>query len=248
MDVGWCSIVSSRSSGRLQLSTRAKGAPSRVGKGATWVDLGHYHNRGRVLECLAKLLGSEAVFVRVRRNRYDIAKSFEALAPTPCMRAEGNRHPGSSECPHSREEIPLVDLPLSSQPAQDDSADKIWERDFSTFQKYLWEADEVEHRWHGLKTNFVGPTYLEITWSNSAELQEGVNAVRQHLGCQPIQAIQNTRKHIKHVGQTRNCAREIREDLAYRAMMQFTKRRKTFSLPIMRSMSIVHIAWKRAKN
>jgi hypothetical protein len=37
---------------------------------------GHFHNTGRTLECLAKLLGERSVFVHIRRNRYSIARSF----------------------------------------------------------------------------------------------------------------------------------------------------------------------------
>ena len=37
---------------------------------------GHFHNTGRTLECLAKQLGELSVFVHIRRNRYNIARSF----------------------------------------------------------------------------------------------------------------------------------------------------------------------------
>ena len=48
--------------------------------------MGHFHNRGRVIECLAKYFGDEAVFIHIRRNRYDIARSFidRRSIQTPC--------------------------------------------------------------------------------------------------------------------------------------------------------------------
>ena len=42
----------------------------------TYGDLGHFHNRGRTLECLAAAWNERLALVRIYRNRYQIAQSF----------------------------------------------------------------------------------------------------------------------------------------------------------------------------
>jgi hypothetical protein len=139
----------------------------------THMDLGHFHNRGPVLECMAKLL-DKATFVLLRRNRHDIAISFSKHCLTPCLNAEPKmRHPVISCCPHSEERNVPVSLAVE---------DEVWTQ-LSSFQKFLWMADEMEHWFYKLQQAFSSPNYLEISWSSSKELSTGLADVRVSLGC-----------------------------------------------------------------
>ena len=95
----------------------------------TFIDMGHFHNRGRVIECLADHFREQAAFVRVRRDRYSIANSFAKRNQTPCILANKLlRHPGGSVCPRSGEDAGLVNLPVPS--------DLIWDA-MTPFQRFL---------------------------------------------------------------------------------------------------------------
>ena len=50
-----------------------------------YINLGDFHNRGRMLACLAEHLREKVTFVRVRRNRYDSVRSFVQQFKTPCI-------------------------------------------------------------------------------------------------------------------------------------------------------------------
>ena len=193
---------------------------------------GHFHNRGRTLECLAKHLRDRVVFVHVRRNRYSIARSFEdsmsrltskypEMKITPCISrnvigGQDLGHPHVSICPRSTENAGPVDLPVGN--------DSIWDS-FSTFQQFLWYADEMEHRWYTLQKIFndenVAPKFIEVSWSNKEELQNGVNRVREQLGCSSAEKLVNQHPHVEHKSGTLNCSRFVWEDLQYRKKMMF---------------------------
>jgi len=192
-------------------------------KYAMYIDIGHWHNRGRAIECLAKSLSDQATFIHIRRNRYSIASSFTHLKETPCMIDNGGmKHPGVAVCPRSGERAGPVNLPLD---------DSIWDS-FTPFQRFLWYADEMEHRWYTLKqmfdnnngSSYNSPTFYEIEWRNGVEFEEGAQYLRRKLGCleQDTIVVDNKRKHVKHVTQSLNCSSMIEQDLQYQQLMNYT--------------------------
>jgi hypothetical protein len=118
----------------------------------TYIDMCHFHNRSRILECLAKYFGESAAFVHIRRNRYDIARSYVGKKhdqiKMPCIidhkiyksrRKKGPKgrddvHPGLASCPRSGE---------NAEPANLTVTDDIWDNSFVPFQRFLWYADEM---------------------------------------------------------------------------------------------------------
>eukprot|EP00804_Cyclotella_cryptica_P007042 CCRYP_019908-RA/>CCRYP_019908-RA protein AED:0.03 eAED:0.03 QI:70/1/1/1/1/1/2/55/539 len=325
--------------------------------GIAYIDLGHFHNGGRTLECLAKELGERSVFIHIRRNRYSIARSFtptrndslseneysdqmrlnrlkeihnrgkrdtlpkhiqdkyrvdddqspagnyfhhlrrkrshddkkfyqrrnedddyvideeamkrrlrphhrsyrtkhsrlrgqslddemendstlekQRLPKTPCLaqnivNGKNVSHPGVAICPRSTEGRGPVNLPISS--------DEVWDS-LSPFQQFLWYADEMEHRWNTLQKMFYTnhtissdvrrhvpgghgiPTFIEVTWDSEGELHDGVNWVREQLGCSPAMYVINSHPHVHHRKYTLNCSQFIWEDLEYRKKMNFS--------------------------
>jgi hypothetical protein len=111
-----------------------------------------------------------------------------------------------------------VDLPIEN--------DDVWDS-LSSFQQFLWYADEMEHRWHTLQQMFAGnhennvPNFIEVTWNNRQELQEGVDWVRNQLGCSPVVKLDHQHPHVKHDSKTLNCSHFLWEDLEYRKVMKF---------------------------
>jgi len=190
---------------------------------ATYVDMGHFHNRGRILECLADQLKEQVMFVRIRRNRYAIAKSFANISITPCVTSLHNDqltplshkkrvHPSIAVCPRSDEGTGPVNLPVS---------DEVWD-DMTPFQRFLWYADEMEHRWHSLKSKYNnGQTYREITWTKPNELEGGISRiVTSDLGCTGVE-VHNKKQHLHHVDKSVNCSDLIHQDIEYRGMMGY---------------------------
>ena len=119
----------------------------------------------------------------------------------------GMKHPGVAVCPRSGERAGPVNLPIT---------DQIWDS-FTSFQRFLWYADEMEHRWYTLKQMFNNnngssnsPTFYEIEWRNGEELEEASSYLRRNLGCLVEDTIvENKRKHVKHVTQSLNCSSMI---------------------------------------
>ena len=199
----------------------------------TYIDMGHFYNRARILEQLADILGAEAHFVHVRRNRYHIARSFASMYNTSCTNRDVPRsskeivaaHPAVSICPLEKtEQTGPVNLPFPEH---------AWNHRLTPFQRFLWYADEMEHRWHTLQRDYVRPTYHEVTWSTREELLEGLRQVRRSWGCSSIDyehlmsSDNPDRIHIekkKHVedgsegARLYNCSEFIRQDLEYRAL------------------------------
>ena len=179
----------------------------------TYLDMGHAHNRFRTLECIADRLGEQVTFVKVRRNRYAIANSFASRFITPCLTSPQSKwpnrkitehkklHPKLTICPRSDELIGVMNLPVP---------DEIWDR-MTPFQRFLWYADEMEHRWHTLisRHNSSGTSYHEINWSHSKELEEKTVALGIKFGCKSI-TVKNRKQHVKHADKIWNCSDFIR--------------------------------------
>ena len=178
----------------------------------TYIDMGHFHNRFRTLECLADRLGQDVAFVRIRRNRYSIAISFAHEFTTPCLYSKDMRDksPDLTVCPRSGEGNGEVNLPVT---------DDVWDS-MTPFQKFLWYADEMEHRWHTLASHTSAQMY-EITWSDPYQLQGGVYTVLTQLGCSDFKPLPHRKKHKKHIESGTNCSTLIRQDMSYRRMMNY---------------------------
>jgi hypothetical protein len=138
----------------------------------TFIDMGHWHNRGRVIECLADHFREQAAFVRIRRDRYSIANSFARQVQTPCMHGE-LRHSKVSICPRSGKDDRPVNLPVPS--------DHIWDA-MTRFQNFLWYADKMEHRWYTLTTSEYGID-IDSTSNSSSSITTSSKQESQERGC-----------------------------------------------------------------
>jgi len=191
-------------------------------RNTTYIDMGHFHNRLGTIECLADYFREDAAFVRIRRNRYDIARSFSHDFQTPCTKKKkGLKHPALAICPRSNENAGSVNLPVS---------DKIWDA-LTPFQRFLWYADEMEYRWHTMKAMYqdgrhesrsdhASPMFFEITWSSSEQLTKEIDKLRSTLGCCPVE-IKKTQQHVQHPNHTKICALDIQQDFEYRRLMNY---------------------------
>jgi hypothetical protein len=162
---------------------------------------------------MAKLL-DKATFVLLRRNSHDIAISFFKAHSTPSLNAEPKmKHPMISCCPHSEEGNGPVSLAVE---------DEVWTQ-LSSFQKFLWMADEMEHRFYKLQQAFSSsPNCLEISWSSSKESSTGLANVRASLGCSRQFEMQNKKNLVKHKAGRRSCTKQVLEDLAHRQLVNCT--------------------------
>jgi hypothetical protein len=135
----------------------------------------------------------------------------------------------------------MVDLPVPN--------DTIWDS-MSSFQRFLWYADEMEHRWYTLtaaykidgstgavinnarssnirsisnnnNNDITSPTFLQATWSNKTELKTELDHVRQSLGCEPLDSVANVHRHVDHQERTLNCTSFIQQDFEYRRLMEY---------------------------
>jgi len=194
----------------------------RGGKLHTWIDLGHFHNRGNVLECIAELLGARVAFVGIRRNRHAIARSFVGSGyTTPCfskgMDGDAGRYnaPEVSYCPMDGEIVKNgpVALPVD---------DVAW-LGLNEYQKFLWMADEIEMRFHKLQKKYAACRYYEITWNDGSELMSAFNQTAQQLGCGGIEEgdMIHRKAHIEHGDKLQNCSESILMDIRYRNSMQY---------------------------
>jgi hypothetical protein len=121
-------------------------------------------------------------------------------------------------------------------------ADDIWDNFFVPFQRFLWYADEMEHRWHTLKlivydevsyttkdTETQGgrrqgwgrPRFYDVTWSHGAELLKEVDELRKQLGCTPQATVEHLHSHVEHKQRNLNCSKQILQDLEYRKLMNY---------------------------
>lgn len=173
-------------------------------------------------------------------------KEAKSLLPqTPCLaldvvNGQNVSHPSVSICPRSTERRGQVDLSISN--------DDIWDS-LTPFQQFLWYADEIEHRWHTLQKRFYNnykiapeyrrhipgggskPTFIEVTWDDKEELQDGINWVRGQLGCTPAMFVTNEHPHVKHDHGALNCSQFIWEDLEYRKKMRFSSKTSNILFP-----------------
>jgi hypothetical protein len=190
-------------------------------RNVTYIDLGHIYNRARIWECLADMYGDDMHILHIRRNRYQIAHSFAKEFATPCIWSNKNvtRHPHLAICPLESDGAGPANLPVKNE--------TVWNELMTPFQRFLWYADEVEHRWYTLQRDHPQPSYSEITWSTGEELHAELQRIRASWGCSVNKSTDDTssslheKKHVAHQPGTRNCSDYIRQDLEYRAWMDF---------------------------
>jgi hypothetical protein len=183
-----------------------------------FVDLGHYYNTPSILECLALHYEDDIAFVRIRRNRHDIAHSFASSFMTPCYgneEGDDERHPVLSYCPIKRKvndnDNPPVPLHVETN---------TWMK-FNAFQKFLWLADDLEMRWVYFQKYFPNSHYVDISWSDPDELVGGIIDVAKALcgaaTSYSTNSVETKKKnHVSHNENTRDCGMQLRSDLGYR--------------------------------
>ena len=110
----------------------------------TYVASGHQIVLG-IIPALADVLGKQARFVRMRRNRLDVAYSYAQKLDGPC--AIGCKY---CICPMD----PLARCPVSAA---------IWER-LSVYQQFLWFVDELECQWQAVRRERPGLIVDELNW------------------------------------------------------------------------------------
>lgn len=217
-----------------------------------FMDLGHFHARGHVTECLAKILQNKLILVRIRRNRHQVANSFVSKSfVTPCLRdheqlilpavvdsnqtndtkKKNNRKskklsPGMAICPRSGEHIGPTYLPVPG-------GDAVWDTVMTPFQRFLWYVDEMEYRWHVMQNHFreqpflqlssSSPTFLEVSWSTQQQLHQGTNRIRTSLGCTTLPSVPMSHNHTRHQQIAAiNCTDYIVQDWDYQRIMQYS--------------------------
>jgi hypothetical protein len=98
-------------------------------------------------------------YERIKKGFMNTTKIHPNVA-TPC-------------CPRSGENVGPVHLPVPS--------DEIWDA-LTPFQRFLWYADEMEHRWHSLeaKASFEKaecPSFYETTWNSGVEIVREIRSL-----------------------------------------------------------------------
>ncbi len=112
-----CPLLDGRLMPMLEKLIKLKAKREKIDQSdVTYLDLGHFHNRFRTLECLADRLQDQVTFIKIRRNRYAIAMSFSKDFMTPCKSSKESKvlidvpegkqlSPALSICPRSDERI-----------------------------------------------------------------------------------------------------------------------------------------------
>lgn len=101
-----------------------------------------------LVPALIQILGDSAKFIRLRRNKLDVAYSYAQKAGGPC----------TARCIFCL-------CPLDSATKLAVTGD-IWEQ-FSVYQKYLWFVDEVEAQWQSLLLEYPDINRVELDWNKT---------------------------------------------------------------------------------
>ena len=119
----------------------------RARKQHTWIESGHQNMLGE-LPGLAQMLGKQVRFVRMRRNRLDVAYSYAQKGEGPCS-------PACIYCLCPLDAI--ARCPVDGQ---------TWGM-LTLFQQYLWFVDELECQWQALVHNEPGIVRTDLNWDKS---------------------------------------------------------------------------------
>ena len=192
----------------------------------TWVDLGHYHNRGPVLECLAEALGARLALIYLRRNRHHVARSFASRKNSSCLELQSLENIPKTKKPKGVVYCPRYENNNHWPVALKVDSDQVWEA-LSPFQKFLWLTDELEYRWYKIQQqqDRLKVQLFELSWTLPSELAQGLHRVRTEMGCLPSSSpplLPHEKQHIGNTTLLRNCTDEILQDLEYRKIMHFS--------------------------
>lgn len=114
---------------------------------------------------IADVLGDAALFVRIRRDRYETAASFAASFE------DSRLDPGGDMCPTKMTVACAFYIYCpTEQPGSIilEVAPRTW-RNLTGFQRALWFADEVEARWQSLLASDARVDYVELAWSKATD-------------------------------------------------------------------------------
>ena len=112
----------------------------------TYIASGHQIVLG-IIPALADVLGARGRFVRMRRNRLDVAYSYAQKLDGPC--ALGCKY---CICPMD----PLARCPVSAA---------VWEQ-LSVYQQFLWFVDELECQWHAVLKDRPNLIVTDLNWDH----------------------------------------------------------------------------------
>lgn len=189
------------------------------GQHQTLVDLGH-HNlffAKALIEYLLSETKFRFIFVRIRRERYELAVSLIFGTPGTAL-TNMCKDTGWRLCPFERREDVIIPVPN----------ERVWAK-LTNFQQALWMIDEVEARWLSFIAAFPQMERLEVFWEKAggpASFDAAAMAVGDLFG---VQSAPYHWLHKKvHAGKLfKNLSYSIdfkKEDSAYRAAIDQRKR------------------------
>ena len=118
----------------------------------TFFGSGHQIALG-MIPALIDVLGDSAKFVRLRRNKMDVAYSY----------AQKNGGPCTHRC--------IFCLCPLDAAARMPIPGGLWE-ELSIYQRYLWFVDELEGQWQAVLRRSPGINYIEMDWDKKIEPEE----------------------------------------------------------------------------
>jgi hypothetical protein len=118
----------------------------------TFFGSGHQVGLGMV-PALIDVLGDRAKFVRLRRNKLDVAYSYAQKDGGPCT-----HRCIFCLCPLDA----AARMPIPGE---------VWEQ-LSVFQQYLWFVDELEGQWQAVLRGRPNINYMEMDWTKVIEPEE----------------------------------------------------------------------------
>lgn len=181
----------------------------------TWFGAGHQIITGMV-PALVKALGDNGRFIRLRRNKKDVAFSYSQKRGGPC----------TAQC------IYCI-CPLDAS-ARIPVRGEVWEK-MSKYQRYLWFVDELEAQWQATVKTFPGIKYIEVDWDTklTSSMFQKMAAFSGYPDYTPLIADKKVTKVNHHVRKDRKrnetwMAEQIEE---YRKIMEFDQCTKYTCLP-----------------
>jgi hypothetical protein len=168
---------------------------------------GHQNLLG-ILPALADQLKGRVKFIRLRRNRFDTAYSFNTKTDGPCM-----HHCRYCPCPLDA----ATRCPVPGH---------IWSK-LNSYQQYLWAVDEVECMWQAFIRSRPDLPTMTLEWSKtiSKEMMEQVAAFSGYPTLQAKEPeVQVTNASNPHVNTERKREKNTEQlllwDKEYRDVLQ----------------------------
>lgn len=159
-----------------------------------------------ILPALVDRLKGRIRFIRLRRNRFDVAYSFHTKADGPCM-----HHCVYCPCPLDA----ATRCPVPGH---------LW-GSLNAYQQYLWAVDEVECMWQALIRSRPDVPTLVLEWSKtiSKEMMQRAAAFAGYPDLRPlVPDEQATNASNTHVNTERKNEKNMDELLAWDAQYRKT--------------------------